>query len=237
MNKLELIQNKSLDANFIVIYGQNKIEYVNFFQGVNDDAVNQLSSFIDLKETRFTKIFKSFFYDFQQDLEPALEKAWELHCSLFLGLDDRDKHEHQLSIHSSKEDVIAYLKWLCESGHAYHIDEDFDEIIWTTHPSASMLELMKENHKLMWKISYDKNFELWDYFEFRSMEEVEEKDILENRYLVTHLPPLYASSQSEVTAEYFMSDNGFDDDDIEQVINMCHCDRIDLEDIVIIRTR
>ena len=235
MNKVELIQNKSLDDNFIVVYGQNKIEYVNFFQGVNDDAVNQLSSFIDLKETRFTKIFKSFFYDFQQDLKPALEKAWELHCSLFLGLDDGDKHEHQLSIHSSKEDVIAYLKWLCESGHAYHIDEDVEDIIWGTHPSASMMELIKENHKLMWHIAVNKNFQLWDYFKYGR--EDEEKDIPGNRYTVFNLPPSYDSSFREVDIAHFKNENGWDIEEVEQVVNMCYGDRIDLEDIVIIRTR
>lgn len=193
MNKLELIQNKSLDANFIVIYGQNKIEYVNFFQGVNDDAVNQLSSFIDLKETRFTKIFKSLFYDFQQDLNPALEKAWELHCSLFLGLDE--EYEPNL------EKCANILDNVTLTGDN---KTKLDQI-------RSSIEDLKDD--------------------------IEEKDILENRYLVTHLPPLYDANQDTVDIKYFNIDNGFDEDDLEQVVNMFNGDRVDLEDIVIIRTK
>ena len=147
------ISDERSDQKESYCYENGIIDYVNDFMGANNEALSEVSRFIDYKDQRFTKIFNCIFNRFQQDLEPALEKSWDLHCSLFLDTDQ------------------------------------------------------------------------------------EQEDILENEYLVVHLPPTYpVSNHNEYDITHFSEELGYDKDEIEQVANMCKGDRIDLEDIVIIRT-
>jgi len=57
----------------------------------------------------------------------------------------------------------------------------------------------------------------------------------EKQFIVYHLPPEYTPDVSSKYIEYFSADNGFDADDLEQIVNMCQGDRVDLESIIIFR--
>ena len=78
----------------------------------------------------------------------------------------------------------------------------------------------------------------WEIFtELFILNELEiESNILENEYLVYHLPPTYEPSMSKQFLTHFTENNGWHEESTEDVVNMCKGDRIDLEDIVIIRT-
>lgn len=89
MKKLELIQIRELDANFIIIYENGTIDYVNYFMGIDHNAIDEITHFIDEKDQRFTKIFLAFYRNINVSMDIALEQAWDLHCSLFLDLDEK----------------------------------------------------------------------------------------------------------------------------------------------------
>lgn len=164
MKKLELIQLEELDANFIIIYENDRIDYANFFMGINHNAVSEISKFIDYTDLRFYKIFGYIYYEFNQDLETALEQAWDLHCSLFLGMEDTIP---RLSHNSTKDEVIKYLDWLAKSDYIYHIDDSPEDIIWKgVRMTQNLLQVLTTNSEILWKRARKLRFDPWDYYNF-----------------------------------------------------------------------
>ena len=57
----------------------------------------------------------------------------------------------------------------------------------------------------------------------------------EKQFIVYHLPPEYKPNVSHKDVNHFSNHNGYNADNIEQIINMCQGDRVDLEYIIIFR--
>ena len=85
MKKLEVIQYPPQDTNFILFYdSQENIEYVTFFQGIEEDfKLSDLSDFVDTSDKRFYNIFKHLYKDTR--LMPSLERAWEIWTEIYLN--------------------------------------------------------------------------------------------------------------------------------------------------------
>lgn len=164
MKKLELIQLEEIDANFIIVYEGDIIEYTNYFMGINGDTVDNIARFTDYKDQRFNDIFQSFFHPFGLEIEAALKRAWDLHCKLFIKMEESIFSIPRLNKNSTKKDIIWYLNWLSESEYAYHIDEDVEDIIWNKNITKHNLSILKENAEILWKTSEVLNFTPWQYY-------------------------------------------------------------------------
>jgi hypothetical protein len=57
-----------------------------------------------------------------------------------------------LNVDSSFEDVKTYLETLRASDYSYHLDDDLDDVLWTTPPPNEVLLTMKVNATVLWRI-------------------------------------------------------------------------------------
>lgn len=57
-----------------------------------------------------------------------------------------------LNVDSSLDDIHAYLKTLRASEYSYHLDDDLDDVLWTTNPPSDVLLTMKVNARVLWRI-------------------------------------------------------------------------------------
>ena len=132
MKKLELIQIKRIDANFIVVYNNNEeIEYTNYFQGIDADYVNEIPNFVNYEDQRFHKIFESFYYSqhpLEEILEEALENAWDLHCKLFVLTNTGDLPKKNIDI-KDVNDYLSMSLWMMENWLIDNIDIEISEMV------------------------------------------------------------------------------------------------------------
>lgn len=76
---------------------------------------------------------------------------YEMDCGwCFEKVDDAILKEN-----ANKDDVKRYLNWLSRSEYAYHIDESPKDVIWKKSFNESMVDLLENNSKIMWKFGSD----------------------------------------------------------------------------------
>ena len=126
MKKLELIQIKNIDANFIVVYNKEEIEYTNYFQGIDENYVNEIPNFVNYGDQRFNIIFKTFYNLYP--LEEALENAWELHCKLFVLTNTGDLPKKNIDI-KDVNDYLSMSLWMMENWLIDNRDIEISEMV------------------------------------------------------------------------------------------------------------
>jgi hypothetical protein len=86
---------------------------------------------------------------------------YEMDCGwCFEKVDDAILKEN-----ASKDDVKKYLNWLSRSEYAYHIDESPKDVIWKKSFNESMVDLLENNSKIMWK--FGSEF-LWNNYDINN---------------------------------------------------------------------